>query len=342
MVRVALLLARDGVDDDEQQPLRERLAGREPAGLPDQDVRRRHVLVHRRRVADDGERVRSPGALGGERAEPLPELLVAPADDHDLGGMAQLEEARDGVLDRSDAEAARREEHDRPVGEEPELLPHGALVLRLGEHRIDRDAARGHLAARDAEAHQVLARLVDGHEVVLEMMAEPHRVHVEVGHDDRLRAREPPLGLEPRDDLGGQEVGAEDQVRPVLLEHAHERARVELVPGETPSLLLPRRVEPIVEPAEHVGRAVHQLDVGLRVEGAEDLVGELERVDVVHLARGTQLRKGALQRLRGADVTRARGGREDEDLPGHRRIVAGSDAAVERARREREEPRGEA
>jgi hypothetical protein len=133
---------------------------------------------------------------------------------------------------------------------------------------------------------------------------------------------EPRLGLEPRDDLGGQEVGAEDEVRPVLLQQAHERARVELVPREPAPLLLPRGVEPIVQPAEDVGGAIHELDVGLRVERAEDLVGELERVDVVHLVRGTGPGKGALQRLRGADVARTRGSRENQDSAGHRRIVA--------------------
>jgi len=49
---------------------------------------------------------------------------------------------------------------------------------------------------------------------------------------------------------------------------------------------------------------------------------------VVHLVRGTELGEGALQRLRGADVARTRGGRENQHPAEHRRIVAGGDGAV--------------
>ena len=39
----------------------------------------------------------------------------------------------------------------------------------------------------------------------------------------------------------------------------------------------------VVEPAEHLGRLVDQVDVGLGIEVAEDVVGVLEHVEVLDL-----------------------------------------------------------
>jgi hypothetical protein len=83
------------------------------------------------------------------------------------------------------------------------------------------------------------------------MMDQPHRVDVEVRDDDHLPAREPFLRFEPRNDLGGQKVRADYQVRLVLAKQFYERARVQFVERETASFVLPRLVELVVKPAGH-------------------------------------------------------------------------------------------
>ena len=93
VVRVPLLLTGDGAHHHESQPSGHRLGGGQPARLAADEVRRRHVLVHLRRVADDLE---SDLGVGGQPARQSVEaglqLLVATADRHDLRRVADLQE----------------------------------------------------------------------------------------------------------------------------------------------------------------------------------------------------------------------------------------------------------
>ena len=69
------------------------------------------------------------------------------------------------------------------------------------------------LSRRYSEGFEVGACFVNRHEVLLVMMAEPHRMNVEVGDDDRLATGDALFGFEPRDNLSRQEVRADDHDR---------------------------------------------------------------------------------------------------------------------------------
>jgi hypothetical protein len=76
---------------------------------------------------------------------------------------------------------------------------------------------------------------------------------------------------------------------------------------------LPRLVEVVVKPAEHLGGAVDEVEIGLGVDAAEELARVLEDVDVADLAHPVGGDQGALEGLTRADVARARGGGKDKD-----------------------------
>ena len=75
------------------------------------------------------------------------------------------------------------------VGIEAVFDPHVRVVLWIGEDRVDGDAGDGDLFGGDAKGLQVFAGLVHRDEVLLVMMAQPHRVDVKVGDHDDLPAR---------------------------------------------------------------------------------------------------------------------------------------------------------
>jgi hypothetical protein len=249
-------------------------------------------------------------------------LMYSAAEGHDLRRVSHPGQRFEHVLDGADAEAPGRDEDGGHVGFEAVLRAHLQPVLGLGEDRVDGDAGGRHLRRGDAEPHEVLARLVQRHEVLLVVVAEPHGVHVEVGDDDGLAEVDAPLRLEPGDDLGGKEVRADGDVGPVLLKHPDERPRVELVEREAAALVLPGLVQVVVEPAEQLGRLVHQVDVGFGVEVPEELVGVLQRVDVLHFRGGAREPERALDGVGRAHVPRAGGGGEDQDFVERHKVTA--------------------
>ena len=89
--------------------------------------------------------------------------------------------------------------------------------------------------------------------------------------------------LQPRDDLGRQEVGADGDVGLIAVQELDEGNRVEPVERQAELLVLAGDVELVVEPAEHLGGVVDQVDVGLGVEVTKDVVGVLEHVEVLDL-----------------------------------------------------------
>ena len=102
-------------------------------------------------------------------------------------------------------------------------------------------------------------------------------------------------------------------VGPLALEEADEPRGVQLVERQAQARVLPGLVEVVVEPAEHLGGAVDEVEVGLGVDAPEELARVLEDVDVADLAHPAGGDEGALERLGGADVAGAGGGGEDQD-----------------------------
>src|SRR5215217_678432 len=96
------------------------------------------------------------------------------------------------------------------------LRPHLLFVFPDCEDRVDGNSADRDLSGGYAERFKVNACFVHGDEIMLVMMDQPHRVHIEVGDDDYLAARQTLFSLQPRDDLRGKKVSADDQVGLVL------------------------------------------------------------------------------------------------------------------------------
>ena len=112
---------------------------------------------------------------------------------------------------------------------------------------------------------------------------------------------------------GGQEVGRDRPVRTLALEEPDEPRRVQPVERQRSALVLPGLVEVVVEPPEHLGGAVDEVEVGLGVDAPEQLARVLENVDVADLAYPAGGDQGTLERLGCPDVAGAGGGGEDEN-----------------------------
>src|SRR5581483_6879156 len=77
----------------------------------------------------------------------------------------------------------------------------------------------------------------------------------------------------------------------------------------------------IVEPTEHIGSIIDQIDIGFRVEIAEELIGKLQGIDMSHFLRGIHIQESAFDRLRGANMARAGRGREHQHFIEHSQLL---------------------
>ena len=71
------------------------------------------------------------------------------------------------------------------------LLAHQAFIFRFGKHWINGDTRDGDLVRWNAKVLHVDSSFIQGNEVMLVVMAEPHCMNVEIRDDDRLRAFQP-------------------------------------------------------------------------------------------------------------------------------------------------------
>ena len=62
-VRVVLLLPRDGIEHRQRNVARERLGGRQPAGLRDEQIARMHIVGHAIREKDELRRLGERGII---------------------------------------------------------------------------------------------------------------------------------------------------------------------------------------------------------------------------------------------------------------------------------------
>src|SRR5262245_57059083 len=139
----------------------------------------------------------------GHAVEPRLELFASAAHGHDLCRMEQAEQGLHEMLDRADAKSSRRYKNCRAVLFETMLATTGPLVSLFCENRLDGNAGNGDLLRCDAELLHICACFVQGHEIVIEMMHEPHRMDVEIRNDNGLARAYSLLGLEPGNDFGG-------------------------------------------------------------------------------------------------------------------------------------------
>ena len=92
--------------------------------------------------------------------------------------------------------------------------------------RIDGNPADRDLVRRYSQYFEISARFINRHEVLLVVMAKPHRVHIEICHHDRLPARQTLFCFEPRDNFGRQKMRTDNHVRLIFAQDFDEGARV--------------------------------------------------------------------------------------------------------------------
>mmetsp|Transcript_6829 Transcript_6829/g.16706 ORF Transcript_6829/g.16706 Transcript_6829/m.16706 type:complete len:318 (-) Transcript_6829:26-979(-) len=173
---VASLLARDEIVEHDGEPARQRLGDGSRTGLGDDAVRGRHPLVHVRHEPEDLH-VRLPLPP----LEPVHEVLVPAADDHDLAPShlrKALVEGSAGFFDGAHAVAAADDQHGVQVSLEAQALPQSRLAqgVELGEGRPDGQAVHHELRLREAPPFPKLLGFHRRHEALVHALVEPRRV----------------------------------------------------------------------------------------------------------------------------------------------------------------------
>ncbi len=128
---------------------------------------------------------------------------------------------------------------------------------------------------------------------------------------------EGPLAHLAGEELGGEEMGADHVVRGELPEHLSQLLGVEPLdcdpqPGEGRIDLFP--VGLVVQVPPEGGVVLHHFNVGVGVDGLEQLRHQLHQIDVDHLDAGIPLFGRGLKCLGCPDVAGAGGDAEDGDL----------------------------
>src|SRR5262249_6923840 len=89
---------------------------------------------------------------------------------------------------------------------------------------------------------------------------------------------------------------------------------VEFVECQEQAITLPWLVEPVVKPSEQIGRGVDQVEIGFRVEVAEEFVGAIQSVDVAHLLGSIEVDERTFEGLSCAHMTRPGRSREHQNF----------------------------
>src|SRR4030095_10215823 len=132
----------------------------------------------------------------------------------------------------------------------------------------------------NAQLFHVNTGLVERHKVLLVIVTKPHRMNIEVRDDNRWRAPDASLRLEPGNNLGWQEVRTNGNVRLVFLQEFDQWPRIESIERKSSPLVFPRLVQMIVQPAHGLRHPIHHIEISLRVEMPENFVCVIERVDM--------------------------------------------------------------
>src|SRR6266700_6182585 len=100
--------------------------------------------------------------------------------------MLQGDEGSDEEFKWAHAKSACGQQDRRAVWRQSVFKAHLVFVFVQGEDRVNRDAADSDLVARNRKSFEVGARFVNRDEILLIMMAEPHRMNIKVGDDNGL------------------------------------------------------------------------------------------------------------------------------------------------------------
>ncbi len=169
----------------------------------------------------------------------------------------------------------------------------------------DRDTRGRDAVGRNAERHQLHARLLPGHKQRVERARKPQALEVVVrGHDSGPRVSHAAKD-QRRQELGWQEMRAYNRGRSELLDRTDDRNSVRPCPRVDWAAAPERRVAHVITPVNQPGQALDQHEVAFPQQCAVEHATHLQHVQNLYL--GDVGAPGALllHRRRGAVVTRS-------------------------------------
>ena len=321
MIAVALLLARNGISDRHRQAARERLARGESARFADREVRCVHELVHAVGEAEHCALHARFAAARDDVAGAAAERFVLAAHERDAAVDRHRKHLLQRFLKQRRSDAAAGNEQHRPAAREAEALAQlRARWHARRESARDRNARHDHAFARHALTRKDLNSLRQRDEpAVRARTRRPHRVRIEVGHDDREGAC-PFAALDhARDQLRREKMRAHDRVGLIACNHAPQTRQRGALHRATHRAALDR-VARSVQPADRGGRGFDQLDVGIAVDRAKRRTCVGERVDDQRPLRRVCAKHRLTHSLRGARVSRPDRSGEQQHAPERRRL----------------------
>ncbi len=238
VIRVALFLSRDRVEDHHRNSHRQAFGARQAAALRDDEIAGGHELVHVPGEPHRHDLARPRRRDGSQR---LFEFLVPSRQRDELHVVHGVGEHGHGFVHALQAEPAGREEDRRRLRAQAELQPHRpGRELRLREDRHDRDSRHADFRAADPRFLERVRHFVGRDEVPVHAFLDPHRVDVVVGQRHEQRRGQLAFAPERAEDFAGQVVRADDRVGRVPADHADDRRGVQPV-NERRKLLRFRR-----------------------------------------------------------------------------------------------------
>ena len=227
-VDVGRFLSRQESRDHQRQPGGQGFRDGAGAGLGNDEVARPHQLGHVIHKAQHKH-----GGGGFELGEPTPQLLVAPAHNHQLPRMRFLRKVADLRREVADARCAAYHEHGESMLVEPEPPAQGLLLpwRRGPEPEIDGQAEQFHAVGGHTPAQRNLSRTLGRRDDQVGLAEGPSPVEVDEVGDHRHQCAGPATFPDRlMRDVVQKRVDREHHVRVVLpeeLEHDPAHARSE-------------------------------------------------------------------------------------------------------------------
>lgn len=284
ILRIPLLMTRDGIDDQKGASAGERLGAGQSTGLADDEVNGLHHLRNVFNVAEHADAFTADSRSGHAAAQ----AFVAPKHDERLA-FGKVADERFGEFDGwPDAEATGQEERGGASGEKPVAAAQGVRCMRLRERGAHRDSGDVNRVGVLAAANELTGCLITGSEVAGDVAAAPQSVDVKV-RDHTVNWSDGDLGCK----FEGKKMGADDSVRALDTKAAAKRAGCSTA-EQNAEPAFPWALRCALSSSIHVapefGSGADKVQVAASVCAVEPRRGVVE--DVAHLRCGAAGGKG--------------------------------------------------
>src|SRR5262249_40358571 len=142
---------------------------------------------------------------------------------------------------------------------------------------------------------------------------QPHRMKIQVRYDNRKVSVQEILRNQVRNDAGRHEMRADGDMRIELANELYQRTGIQAVQHQAHSVGLPWFVALLIPPSQEFRSVLDKACIKLRIEIPEQLIGEIKRVAMHHLADFRMFFKDLGERLASSDMAGSRAGRNDQN-----------------------------